>query len=483
MRYVLPALCLLPLTATLLTAQSTGNAGAPSFRQQYEALARNVDASTDSARLARLFETSWEYGMHEYPEWATELGRKGREGLWTDYSLAAEHRRNDELQWPLSVLATINRDKLSPTDRINYDLFIKGLQSSIEGNRFPGELLPINQLGGVHHDIAQSLGSMRAEDVEDFEHMIERLERAEPLIASTMERLRLGLERGITPPRITLTAVPDQMKLLLVEDPLASPVLRPFTNMPSTIPAAEQKRLRERAVRIYETTLRPAYKRLHDFFTNTYMPQARETIGLSTMPDGREWYAFRVRQSTTTSMTPREIHDLGLREVARIRAEMEKVKDEAAFNGTLAEFMTFMRTDPQFFFTDTTSLLKEYRDIAKRADAGLVRLFGRLPRLPYGVIAMPSFMERSAPTAYYYSGSLEAGRSGFFYANTYNLKARPKWQMEALTLHEAVPGHHLQIALAQEMESGPEFRKYDSYTAFVEGWGLYAESLGTELGF
>jgi uncharacterized protein (DUF885 family) len=226
----------------------------------------------------------------------------------------------------------------------------------------------------------------------------------------------------------------------------------------------------------------PAWRQLHRFLSDRYVPGARETIGLSAVPDGEAWYAFAVRQYTTTGMAPSEIHALGLREVARIRAAMDSIIRQTGFTGSFADFIQFLRTDPRFFFTDTASLLREYRDIAKRIDPGLIRLFGRLPRTPYGVIAVPPYSERNVTTAYYMPGSPEAGRPGYFYANTYDLKARPKWEMEALTVHEAVPGHHLQIALAQELENVPEFRNHLGFTAFVEGWGLYSESLGHDLG-
>jgi uncharacterized protein (DUF885 family) len=226
----------------------------------------------------------------------------------------------------------------------------------------------------------------------------------------------------------------------------------------------------------------PAWRQLHRFITERYVPGARESIGLSAVPDGEAWYAFAVRQQTTTDMTATDIHALGLREVERIRRAMDSVITQTGFTGGFGDFIQFLRTDPRFFFTDTASLLREYRDIAKRIDPGLIRLFGRLPRMPYGVIAVPAYAERDVTTAYYMPGAPEAGRPGYFYANTYDLKARPKWEMEALTVHEAVPGHHLQIAIAQELDDVPEFRKHLGFTAFVEGWGLYAESLGPDLG-
>jgi len=226
----------------------------------------------------------------------------------------------------------------------------------------------------------------------------------------------------------------------------------------------------------------PAFAKLHDFVAKTYVPGARETIAMSDLPAGKAWYAFNVRTTTTTSLAAHEIHEIGLAEVKRIRKEMEAVIRETGFKGSFGEFSKFLRSDPQFYYRDAESILRGYRDIAKRVDPELARLFGKLPRLPYGVKPVPSFAEKSQTTAYYQPGSVQAGRPGWFYANTYALETRPKWEMEALTLHEAVPGHHLQISLAQEMADAPEFRKHGGYTAFVEGWGLYSESLGPELG-
>jgi uncharacterized protein (DUF885 family) len=213
------------------------------------------------------------------------------------------------------------------------------------------------------------------------------------------------------------------------------------------------------------------------------VPKARTTISMQDLPGGEEWYAYNVREMTTTNLTPRQIHEIGLAEVKRIRGEMDKVIAASGFEGTFTEFLDFLRTDPRFFFEKPEELLAAYRDIAKRADPELAKLFGHLPRLPYGVVPVPAYAEKSQTTAYYEPGSLKAGRAGSYFANTYDLKSRPKWEMEALTLHEAVPGHHLQLSIAQELEGVPEWRKYDDYTAFVEGWGLYAESLGTEMGF
>jgi uncharacterized protein (DUF885 family) len=245
----------------------------------------------------------------------------------------------------------------------------------------------------------------------------------------------------------------------------------------------DRERLRRAAGEAYRAEVAPAYLRLHRYFTETYLPRTRETIALSDLPDGEAWYAFNVRQSTTTGLTPREIHELGLEEVRRIRAEMDRAQAQSGFRGSFSEFMAFLRSDPRFFFERAEDLLRGYRDICKRADPELVKLFATLPRLPYGVVPVPAYAEKSQTTAYYEPGSPAAGRPGYFFANTYDLRARPKWEMEALALHESVPGHHLQIALAQELAAVPEFRKHGFYTAFIEGWGLYAEALGGEMGF
>jgi uncharacterized protein (DUF885 family) len=249
------------------------------------------------------------------------------------------------------------------------------------------------------------------------------------------------------------------------------------------VPAADRERLTREAVTAFKEQVAPAFRKLHDYLANTYVTASRESIAMGDLPNGKAWYAFQARVSTTTNLTPEQIHQIGLSEVKRIRKEMDDLIASTGFKGSFEDFCKLLRTDPRFFYDKPEDLLTGYRDIAKRIDPELVKLFGRLPRLPYGVIPVPSYSEKSQTTAYYDEGSLAAGRPGEFYANTYDLKSRPKWEMEALTAHEAVPGHHLQLSLAQELEGEvPEWRKHDDYTAFVEGWGLYAESLGSEIG-
>jgi uncharacterized protein (DUF885 family) len=263
---------------------------------------------------------------------------------------------------------------------------------------------------------------------------------------------------------------------------MASALLQPFTEFPSAFSDAERARVTEQAKKIYTSALAPAFQKLHDYVASTYLSACRENIAATALPNGAAAYAFHVRWQTTADLTPQQIHEIGLSEVKRIRAEMDKVIASVNFKGSFHEFTEFLRTDPQFYYDKPDDLVNGYRIITKKIDPELAHEFGKLPRLPYGVCPIPDFKAPSQTTAYYQGGSPAVGRPGCYFVNTYNLKARPKFEMEALSLHEAVPGHHLQLSLGQEMENVPEFRKHVGYSAFVEGWALYGESLGEELG-
>jgi len=469
------------IASRAVAAGGLGGAERPPAQRASEGF--TPERAKDPERLHRLFDLQWQYTMEEYPEFATYVGWPGQNHRWTDVSLEAIERRNREMEVPARVLATIDRGALGPDDQLHHDLFRRGIEESLEGRRFKGECMPINQMQGVQQNVAQTIAMMRVATTSDYEDVVARLQGVPRLIDQTVALLEKGLETRITPPRVTLRDVPQQILNQVVEDPQASPLLRHFSRFPETVAEPDRERLRRAAAEAYKGEVAPAYLRLHGYFAETYLPRTRETIALSDLPDGEAWYAFNVRQSTTTRLSPREIHDIGLQEVRRIRAEMDAVMTQSGFTGNFAEFMAFLRTDPRFFFEHAEDLLRGYRDICKRADPELVKLFATLPRLPYGVVPVPAYAGKSQTTAYYEPGSPAAGRPGYFFANTYDLRARPKWEMEALALHESVPGHHLQIALAQELPAAPEFRKHGFYTAFIEGWGLYAEALGAEMGF
>lgn len=453
------------------------------FDAAYAGLEASQGKTNDSVRLHSLFDLTWRHQMVESPETATYVGYPGLNDRWSQLSAAATVRRHQEVRRPLRVLATIDPGTLTGDDRLYRDLFERSLREQADGDRFPEELLAINQMGGPQQEIAQILALMPLQDSADVENLIARLRGAGSRIAATQVLLRDGLSRGITPAQVTLRAVPQQVLNHIPDDPQVSPLFRPFQNLPASIPEAEKAAIRGRALQVITNEVYPEFRQLHRFLVESYLPGARTNLASTALPDGEAWYAFRVRQSTTTRMSPQEIHELGQTEVKRILGEMERVKAESGFQGTFPEFLTFLRQDPRFYYERGTELLAGYRDISKRVDLELPKFFRRLPRLPYGVLPIPSYSEQSQTTAYYQPGAASFGRPGVFYANTYALNMRPKWEMEALTLHEAVPGHHLQIAIAQELEGVPDFQKNAGITAFVEGWALYSESLGSGMGF
>jgi len=470
------------INAVLFVASGVAQAQAPrpDFHARFLELASRRSIG-DSARLAALFRLDWEYTNVESPETATFVGYPGQDERWTDNAPAAIARRRRELPDRLLVLGTIDRRRLGASDRLSFDIFERTTRESIEGARFPRELLAVTQREGPQY-LAQVLTRMPTSSVADYERMLRRLAALPAALAQTRVLLDSGLSVGVTPPRVTLRDVPAQFEHLAPADPMQSALLEPFTRFPPAIAAADRERLSAEAARIYTERVRPAYRELASYLATTYIPKARESIGWSSLPDGRAWYAYAVRLETTTNRTPAEIHALGLSEVKRIRAQMDSAIRATGFTGDFKSFVTMLRTDERFFMKDSASLVRAYRDIAKRIDPELSRLFGRLPRLTYGIATIPSYAAPSQTTAYYLSGSPDSHEPGMYYVNTYKLDSRPTWEMEALTAHEAVPGHHLQIALSQEMHDLPEFRRYAGYTAFTEGWGLYAESLGAELG-
>lgn len=442
-----------------------------------------ADAASPAAqRLHALLDAAWEWEMREFPELATWNGVPGHDDRFSDRSRAAIERRRRELAAPLSAVQAIPRPALGSADQLHRDLFARECELAVEEARFPFELLCLSQMDGVHQDPVQLLASAPAASAANRADLLARLEAYPALVDQHLELLREGLARGVTPPQVVLRDVPAQVAALCTADPLASPLLAPFVAAARAAPAGERARLEQAAARLMGGRIAPRLDALRDFLQRRYLPGARAATAWHALPDGEAWYAFKVREQTTTSLTPREIHAIGLAEVERIGAALQATLRDAGFSGGFAAFCEFLRSDPRFYCTSAGELLREYRDLCKRIDPQLPRLFGRLPRLTYGVIEMPAYSAESQTTAYYLPGSPEAGRPGWFYANTSKLAARPRWEMEALSLHEAVPGHHLQIALAAELDL-PPFRRHGGPNAYVEGWALYAESLGAEMGF
>jgi uncharacterized protein (DUF885 family) len=434
-----------------------------------------------TASLHALFDEEWERWMKENPTWASALGDRRYNDRWPDVSLEAIERHHQEDRRALARLKGIDRALLPERERLNYDLFQRQYEESIEEHRYRTYQMPLSMREGIQtaDDLRYNL---RWETQKDYQDWIARLRGLGAYVDQTIVLLEQGLAEKRTQPRIIMGRVPAQIAAQVVEDPEKSPFYLPFQTFPKDIPEERQEALRAEAKRAIAEVVVPAYRRLQTFFNERYLPGTRDSIGAWDLPDGDAYYAFRARAQTTTRLTPEEIHQIGLNEVARIRGEMDKVIKKVEFKGSFEEFLKFLRSDPRFYYKDPQDLLEGYRAICKRIDPELVRLFGRLPRAPYGVIPIPDLAAPDTTTAYYNGPAADGSRAGLYFVNLYKPETRPKYEMEVLSVHEAVPGHHLQIALAQELGDLPKFRRYGGFTAFVEGWGLYSESLGEDLG-
>jgi uncharacterized protein (DUF885 family) len=437
----------------------------------------NQNAATK--QLYALFDAEWELSLKENPTFASFLGDKRYNDRWTDSSLAAIERRYQHLVETLATLKKIKRNELSTSDRLNYDLFLKDLEESIESRKFKRYLTPITQQGGIQ-TIDEITQLISFETIKDYEDWLARINAFPVLMEQTLTLMREGSKQKIMLPRAIMQRVPAQVDKMTVAGE-QHPFYAPFKTFPKDISVDEQARLRAAAKAAIDKSVVPEYARLKDYFTKEYLPASYPTVGVWQRPDGADYYAFLARSFTTTDMTPQQIHEKGLSEVARIRGEMERIKTQVGFKGT-QEFFQFLRTDKQFFYNSPEELLNAYRAMTRRIDPELVRVFRTLPRTPYGVIPIPDKIAPDTTTAYYNSPAADGSRPGYYYVNLYKPEVRPKWEMMALSLHEAVPGHHLQLALQQELGEIPNFRKFGGYTAFIEGWGLYSESLGEEMG-
>lgn len=421
--------------------------------------------------------------MEQSPTWASGLGDHRFDDRWEDASLSAIEARQVHTRATLETLRAIDCAALSPGDQLNYDLYLRNIQTDIEGERFHFYLCPLSQQGGVQ-TADEVLTSLRFKTVKDYENWLSRLEKLPVLLEQTTAVMRQGIKEKILWPKIVMGRIPAQIAKQTVDKPEDSPFFKPFKVFPAGLPAEETRRLGERASRVIGSAVIPAYRQFGEFFAREYLPACYDGVGIWQVPNGGEAYAYFARQHTTTNLTPTQIHQIGLDEVARIRGEMEALKTEVGFPGTLSEFFQFLRTEPKFFYQDAAELLNAYKVQAKTTDPLLPKLFKTLPRLPYGVEAIPAATAPDTYTAYYRPGAADGSRAGTFCVNLYKPETRPKWEMTALALHESVPGHHLQISLAQEQGELPSFRRngLSDYTAFVEGWALYSEFLGEEMG-
>lgn len=446
-------------------------------------LAQVLSSSGAAKKLHELFDEDWQWGLREYPESATMLGDNRFNDRLTDYSIDAIELRKAHDREMLGRIEKIDRAKLSGQDVISYDLFLRDKRLNVEGQRFLIEYMPIDQINGVQVTFGQLAGSTPFRNAKDYEDYVARLSAFPAQVDQFITLMRRGIETKWIPPAVPLRSVAGQIEGQITDDPSRSPYYKPFEHLPQGLPAAERARLSALGRNSIEQSLTPAWKKLDVFIKETYLPACRKEIGASSLPDGEAFYQYSIKRHTTTNLTASEIHEIGKSEVARIRKEMEAIIRQVGFKGSFQDFLSFLRTDQRFYYKSAEDLVAGYSYIAKEADGGLPQLFAELPRTPYGVRVIPDYEAPAQTTAYYQPGAADGSRAGLFMINTYKLESRPKYEMEALTLHESVPGHHLQIARAQELKGLPDFRRNAGYNAYVEGWGLYAESLGSEIGF
>ena len=438
---------------------------------------------TESEKLHNLFNDVWGWELREFPTRATYLGYNQYNDRLTNMSLTSIHRRHKKNETILNKLENLDREKLNVGDKLNYDLFHKKITRNIAAHSFKDYLMPVDQMGGLQISFPNLVDITPFRNRGDFDNYLTRLSLFPEYVDQIIVLMSEGLKENITPPKIVLQKVPDQISVQYQINVNNSPFYEPFEKNIGSLQDSVRAYYQELGSSSIKNNVFTSYKKFFEFFVEEYLPKARENISAKSLPNGENFYAFKIKYYTTTNKTSSEIHSIGLSEVSRIRLEMEKVIKDSGFTGSFKEFIDYLRTNPRFYYDSAEELLDGYRAICKKADPELTKLFGTLPRLSYGVKPIPDFQAPASPTAYYYSGSLKAGRPGYFWANTYKLDTRPKYEMEALSLHEAVPGHHLQISISQELEGVPEFRKHGGFTAFSEGWGLYSEKLGEEMGF
>jgi uncharacterized protein (DUF885 family) len=449
-----------------------------------------AQAPARDEKFNALLDREFKRQLEESPETATVLGIPGYDDRVADRSPKAVARRRAHVPRLIEELKAFDPAKLPPQDRITRNVLLDQLQVTHELNQLYGDLpfaadfgdgwTVLSPIFGPQQFLGYIARATRFRNAADYESYLKRLEQVPTLLDQLMDRMRVGMKTGWTPPREALQRVPAQLESFAGADAKGSPLWQPFATFPAAMPATERERLAERGRQVLSQQVHPAFAKLKRFAEAEYIPAARTELAASRLPGGARYYELVVRRSTTTSLTADEIHAIGLAEVARIRAEMQKVIAATGFKGTRDDFIHFLRTDKRFFHDTAEQRLAAYRDIAKRADAELPKLFAELPRLPYGIRGMDPSEGDNAD--HYSAGALDGSRAGFFEANVNNLGARPSSEMTAVLLHEAVPGHHLQIARAQEIQGLHVLRRISGYTAYSEGWGLYAESLGYEMG-
>ncbi|MEX0945131.1 MAG: DUF885 domain-containing protein [Balneolaceae bacterium] len=445
-------------------------------------LFNTINELSADTQLDQLFEDHWEYSLQRNPLMATSQGDDRFNDLLprSDLNVIEEHY-HQTIAFK-NRLDAIDRDQLSEANRVNYDIFRVQLLNTIRAFEVNDHLLPLNGWWDYHATFADMGNRVPLNNLNDYENYLSRLAAYPEYNGGFIERLQKGADIGFVRPKIVFENYLASIEAHVVETVEESRLYEPFLEFPDSIEESDQAGLQQRAEEIIMEFVIPEFERLHTYLRDEYLPKAAETAGITDVPGGVEYYQYLVEMHTTMDISPDEVHRIGLDEVARIREEMMLIIEEEGYEDDFDRFVEFLRTDPQFYAESADELMKETSYVLKKIDGKLPELFKTLPRLPYGIMEIPDYLAPRTATAYYSRGAGDGTKAGFYAVNTYNLSSRPLYEVVALSLHEAVPGHHLQIALQQELEGLPKFRTMSGFTAYVEGWALYSERLGLEVG-
>ncbi len=480
MRFRRPSLLALALSAALLAPSAFAAEAAPATA------AASQPTSAKASQLQKLYADYWEGVLKLNPVQATFQGDPRYNDQLPDFGSAEFRRQEREFteRW-LKTIESVGSSGLSGQDLLSYEIFVRDAKNSLEGEKFPGWMMPVNQMSSIA-SYAVMLGSGTSaqpfKTVKDYDNWLARGNKLPTLFDTDIANMRQGMKMGVVQPRALMTKVIPQLDALIKDKPEDTLFWGPIKNLPADFSASDKQRLTAAYRTMIADQLLPAYRELRAFINDEYLPATRDSVGLDKLPDGLAWYAYNAKNSTTTDMSPAQIHQLGLDEVARIHGEIRKLMVETGFKGSLQEFFTFMQTDPRFNFKDEPALLAYYRALEDRINKRVPEQFSLTPKAPFEIRAVEAFRAKSAAGGEYQSPSEDGSRPGVFYVNTYDLPTRKTWDAEDLFLHEAIPGHHFQLALQQELKGVPAFRRFGGETAFIEGWGLYSESLGKSLG-
>jgi uncharacterized protein (DUF885 family) len=480
MTRLLPSLLALATAAVLMTAVPQAEAA-----KKTPAAATQV-SENKAAQLTKLYAEYWEEVLKLNPIQATFQGDNRYNDLLPDFGSAQYRKQQHDftVRW-LKTIQEVGSSGLRGQDLLSYEIFVRDAQNSLEGEKFPDWMMPVNQMASIA-SYAVMLGAGTSaqpfKTVKDYDNWLARGDKLPTLFDTDIANMREGIKAGVVQPRALMVKVIPQLDALIKDKPEETLFWGPVKNMPADFSAADKQRLTAAYRKMIGEQLIPAYRKLRAFINDEYLPATRDSVGLDKLPNGLAWYAFNARNSTTTDMSPDAIHQLGLSEVARIHGEIRKLMAETGFKGSLQDFFKFMQNDPRFSFKDEPALLAYYRALEARINKRIPEQFSLTPKAPFEIRPVEEFRAKSAAGGEYQSPSEDGSRPGIFYVNTYDLPTRKTWDAEDLYLHEAIPGHHFQLALQQELQGVPAFRRFGGETAFIEGWGLYSESLGKSLG-